>query len=219
MARRPIGLIPHAVRPEYSRQWYAGQGTELRRTVLRTTILSIALVAVVFGLLAVLREPMIRLILGDQFSGAAPLLPIMLLGALLVAAPFRMLPTAMGRVRPSLLSGTARLAVFLAAMVWRRLNTARQEQPGPERCPPWWPSWSSPRLPSRYYGRATGCADRSARGRRSNHIVRGGQAGRTRCEQRTHNHRRAGHLWVGSVTYFTPTVRKAVTSPGMDCRS
>ncbi len=117
-ARRPIGLVSNAVKPEYSRQWYSGRGASLRRTALRVTVWSVAVAVAGFGLLAVFREPIIRLSLGDAFSGAAPLLLILILGALPVAAAFRMLPAATGHVWPSLLSRTAGLAVFLAAMLW-----------------------------------------------------------------------------------------------------
>ena len=117
MARRPIGLIPNMARLEYSRHWYSGRGAELRRSALRVTVWSMTLAAAGFGLLAVFREPVIRLLLGDEFSGAAPLLLILTLGALPVAAAFRMLPAAAGRVWPPLVTGTAALAVFLAAML------------------------------------------------------------------------------------------------------
>ena len=118
MARRPIGLIPNMARLEYSRQWYSGQGAELRRSAFRITVWSMTLFIVGFGLLAVFREPMIRLLLGGEFSGAAPLLLILILGALPVAAAFRMLPAAAGRVWPPLVTGTAALAVFLPAMLF-----------------------------------------------------------------------------------------------------
>ncbi len=118
MARSPIGLMPNVVKPEYSRQWYSGQGAELRRTALSMTILATALAVAGFGLLAVFREPIIRFFLGDAFLGAAPLLLILLLGALSSAAAFRMLPLATGRIWPSLLSSIAVLVVFFAAMTW-----------------------------------------------------------------------------------------------------
>ena len=118
MARHPIGLIPNAVKPEYSSQWYTGQGAALRRTTLRVTVLASALAVAGFGLLAVFREPIIRLVLGEEFSGVAPLMLILILGALPTAAAYRLLPEATGRIGPSLLSGIARLAVFLAAMAW-----------------------------------------------------------------------------------------------------
>ncbi len=118
MTRRSIGLIPNMAQPEYSQQWYAGQGTELRRSVFRFTALSMTLAAGGLGLLTVFREPIIRLCLGGEFSGAAPLLLILVLGALPVAAAFRMLPSATGRAWPPLLSRIAGLAVFLAAMAW-----------------------------------------------------------------------------------------------------
>ena len=118
MARRPIGLISNLAQPEYSRQWYSGQGAELRRTTLSMTILSMTLAAAGLGLLAAFREPIVRLFLGDDFSGVAPLLLVLILGVLPAAAAFRMVPSATGRVWPSLLSRIAGLAVFLAAMVW-----------------------------------------------------------------------------------------------------
>ncbi len=117
IARRAIGLVPNTAQPEYSRQWYSGQGAELRRSAFRFTVWSMTLFIVGFGLLAVFREPIIRLLLGGEFSGAAPLLLILILGALPVAAAFRMLPAAAGRVWPPLVTGTAALAVFLPAML------------------------------------------------------------------------------------------------------
>lgn len=111
------GLIANAVRPEYSRQWYSGDGRALRRTVFRATVLSVGLAAAGFVGLAVFGEAAIRLLLGAEFAGAAALLPIMALGALRPAT-LRMLPGAAGRIGPSLLANTAGLAVFLAAIVW-----------------------------------------------------------------------------------------------------
>lgn len=119
IAGTPIASLRQGVRPEYSRLWYSGRGAELRRLVLRTTLLSATLAAVGFGLLALLREPVIRFFLGNEFSGVSPLLPILLLGAFLKVAPvFRILPLATGRVWPPLLSQTAGLVVFLAVMMW-----------------------------------------------------------------------------------------------------
>ena len=117
-ARPLVGSIAHSSVPEWSRQWYSGQGTELRHAVLRVTILATASAAVLFGTLAVLREPIIRLFLGEEFVDAASLLPIMILGTLPVAAAFRMLPQAIGRIWPSMLSGTAGLAFLLPALLW-----------------------------------------------------------------------------------------------------
>ncbi len=118
VGRLPIGLMPHAMSPEYSRQWYSGQGAELRRAVFRMTIMSMTLAVAGLGLLALFREPIIRLFLGDAFSGASSLLLILILGALPVAAAFRMLPSATGRIWSPLLSRIAGLAVFLVGMAW-----------------------------------------------------------------------------------------------------
>ena len=110
------GMIANAVRPEYSRQWYAGAGDALRRTVRRATVWSVVLVVAGFGGLAWFGEAAIRLLLGAEFAGAAPLLPIIALGALRPAT-LRMLPGATGRIGPSLLADLAGLAVFLVAIV------------------------------------------------------------------------------------------------------
>ncbi len=117
-ARRPIGLIAQAARPEFSRQWYSGQMAELRRTVFRITMLSIGLAVVGFGLLILFREPVIRLFLGDDFSGVSPLLLILIFSGIPAAAAFRMLPAAVGRIFPHLLSRIVGVIVFFAAMLW-----------------------------------------------------------------------------------------------------
>ena len=118
MVRDTIAPIRAAVTLEYSRLWYSGRGAELRRVVFSTTVLASALFAAGFGLLALFREPIIRLFLGDEFAGAAPLLLISILGTLNSAPAFISLPAAVGRVGPSILSATVRLAIFLAAMLW-----------------------------------------------------------------------------------------------------
>lgn len=119
IAGTPIASLRTGVLPEYSRLWYSGRGPELRRVVLRVTLLSVTLATAGFGLLALLREPVIRFFLGSGFSGAAPLLPVLLLGVFLTVAPaFRILPMATGRVWSPLLSQTAGLVVFLAAVTW-----------------------------------------------------------------------------------------------------
>ncbi len=117
MARHPIGLLPNLAQPEYSRQWYSGQGAELRRSVFRITAWSMTVFIAGFALLAVFRESIIRLPLGGEFSGAAPLLLILIPGALPVAAAFRMLPAAAGCVWLLLVTGTAALAIFLTALL------------------------------------------------------------------------------------------------------
>ena len=115
IARRPFRLLINGVQPEYSRQWYSGQGAALRRTSLGFTLLGVALAGVGFGVLAVFREPISRLILGAEFSGAASLLLIMIPGSFVVAgfATLSVLPDATGRIHPSLIAWIAAIAAFL----------------------------------------------------------------------------------------------------------
>ena len=118
-ARRPFQVIRQGVQPEYSRQWYSRQGSALRRTFSRFTILSLALAAAGFGLLAVFREPITRLVMGPDFSEAAPLILIMLPGAMVSsAAVFSILPIATGRVWPSLAAAAASLAAMIIVILW-----------------------------------------------------------------------------------------------------
>lgn len=124
-ARRLVNMVRETIMPiragatvEYSRLWYSGRGAELRRVAFSTTVLTSALFAAGFGLLALLREPIIRLFLGDEFAGAAPLLLIAILGTFPIALAFISLPAAVGRVGPIILSATVRLAIFLATMLW-----------------------------------------------------------------------------------------------------
>ena len=124
-AQRLVNVVRETIMPiragatvEYSRLWYSGRGAELRRVVLSTTVLASALFAAGFGLLALFREPIIRLFLGDEFAGAAPLLLILILGTFPSALAFISLPAALGRVGPLILSATVRLAVFLVTMLW-----------------------------------------------------------------------------------------------------
>ena len=124
--------------PEYSRPRY----TERRADLCRVTILWITLAAAGFEMLAVFKEQIVRLSVGDDLSGGGPLMLILFLGAF-SADSFRGLPLAMRQVRPNFVAVMAGLAAFSAVMVCGRcLNMARQERPGPEQCPSWLPSWS-----------------------------------------------------------------------------
>ena len=116
----PIPLLVSGVQPEYSKQWYSRQGPALRRIALRFTILGAVIAAAVFGLLAVFREPMIRLILGGEFSGTAPLLLILIPFAFVAssAAVLNVLPVATGRAWQTTGALAAGLAASAAAMVW-----------------------------------------------------------------------------------------------------
>ena len=117
IARQPFRLLASGVQPEYSKQWYSGRGAELRRTALRFSLATLAMAVVGFGLLALLREPLVRLFLGEEFLSAADLLLILIPGALLAAVPstVSVLPAAAGRVWPTLAPMIAGLAASVVA--------------------------------------------------------------------------------------------------------
>ena len=119
MARRPFQLIRFGLQPEYSRQWYSGQGAELRRSFRRFTIISLSLAAVGFALLAILHRHVIQLILGDGFAEASSPLLIMIPGAFVVStAVYNILPIATGRTSPLLVSMMAGLLASVAVLMW-----------------------------------------------------------------------------------------------------
>ncbi len=118
--RYPFLPLKNAVQPEYSSQWYSRQGGALRRTALRFTLVSFTMAAAGYGLLAILHQPITRLILGAEFSGAAPLVLIMLVGSFTSSSVsvLTILPAAVGRVWPSLAGGAAGLMASAAVIVW-----------------------------------------------------------------------------------------------------
>ena len=118
-ARRPFSLLASGVQPEYSKQWYSGQGAELRRTALRFSLAALAMAVAGFGLLALFREPFVRLFLGEEFVAAADLLLILIPGALLatVTSVVSVIPIAAGRVWPALAPMIAGLAAAAVAFV------------------------------------------------------------------------------------------------------
>ena len=119
MARRPSGLIRSGVQPEYSRQWYSGQGAELRRSFRRATIVSLSVAATVLALLAVLHQPIIRLLLGDEFGEASLPLLIMIPGAFVASTGvYGILPVSTGRTSPVVVSMIVSLLASIAVLVW-----------------------------------------------------------------------------------------------------
>ena len=118
-ARQPFGLLASGVQPEYSKQWYSGQGAELRRTALRFSLAAFAMAVGGFGLLALFREPFVRLFLGEEFLYAADVLLILVPGALLatVTSVISVMPIAVGRVWPTLAPMIAGLAAAAVAFV------------------------------------------------------------------------------------------------------
>ncbi len=119
-ARTLFQPIMSGLQVELSRQWYSSERTALRRLVLRSTLLTIALAATGFGLLAMLHEPVMRIILGSEFSDASRPLLIMIIGSSLAAATsaLRILPAAMGRAGPSLIAATLSILISLATILW-----------------------------------------------------------------------------------------------------
>lgn len=119
MAQRPFHLVRSSAQPELSRQWYSGQGAALRGTLVRFVAYSFVLAVVGFSVLAVLREPIAVLVLGPEFVEVAPLLLILIPGALMASAAVAGgLPVAVGRVGPSLASSLAGLVVSVVGIVW-----------------------------------------------------------------------------------------------------
>lgn len=119
MTRRPFALLTRGVYPEFSRLWFEGRGSEFRRTALRFTLFSIAAGAVAFGLLAMFRETIIGIVFGEEFSDAAPVMVILILGAMLgvTTRTYGRLPLAIGRTLPSLAAGIAVLVVSVSLLL------------------------------------------------------------------------------------------------------
>ena len=120
LARRPFQPIMNGLQVELSRQWYSSERTALRRLVFRFTLLTTALATAGFGLLAVLHEPVMRIILGSEFSGASQLLMIMIIGSSIAAgiSALSVLPAAIGRARPSLVAAISGVLLSFAAILW-----------------------------------------------------------------------------------------------------
>lgn len=117
MASDLIGSIRAGMLPEYSRLWYSGQGVQLRRLARSVLILSFVLFGAGFGLVAVFSVPIVRILLGNEFIGAAPLLLILMLYAFPSGA-LQGLLLATGRIWPSVLTRIVGLTAFLAVMMW-----------------------------------------------------------------------------------------------------
>ena len=119
MTRRPFRLIRFGAQPEYSRQWYSGQGAELRRSFRRFTIISLSVAAVGLALLAMLHRPIIGLVLGNEFAEASSPLLIMIPGAFVAGtAVYSILPVATGRTSPMLVSTVVGLVASVGVLVW-----------------------------------------------------------------------------------------------------
>ena len=118
-AHIPFQKLTEVMQIEYGRRWHSRQSRALRRISRRSAAASFLLAAAGLGTLAALHQPVIRFVLGSDFSAAAPLLLIMLLGAFLAAglSAFTVLPAATGSIRPSLAGTLVGLAIKAAALV------------------------------------------------------------------------------------------------------
>lgn len=118
-ARIPFLRLADVMQVEYGRRWHLRQGRELRRLIVRFSLASFLLALAAFGILAALRQPVIRFILGPEFAGVAPLLLIMIPGVFLSTgiSSLTVLPAAAGRIRPSLTGTLVGLVVAVSVMV------------------------------------------------------------------------------------------------------
>ena len=117
--RTPLALMATGAHPEFSRLWFEGRRSELRRTALRFTLVSMAVGIVGFTALAVLRVPVVEIILGEKFSGVAPIMLILIPGALIgaIASVYGRLPLAIGRTLPNMVSALGSLIVSIALLL------------------------------------------------------------------------------------------------------
>ena len=115
----PFQSIAMAVQAEYSRQWYGGNGEDVRRICRTFTALSLSLAVAGYGLLAIFHGPIIQVLLGPGFEEVARPLLFLLPGALAFAAvaSLHVLPAATGRAAPHLVSSAAALAAQVTAIV------------------------------------------------------------------------------------------------------
>ena len=119
-ARQPITAFANAVQVDYARLWHSNSGDELRRQAIRYTLVGLVLSLAVFVPLVAFQEPVVRLLLGDEFAQATPLVLILAVGGVLAAAssPLSGLCVATGRtwgvVAPMLLG----LLAAVIALLW-----------------------------------------------------------------------------------------------------
>ena len=117
----PFRSLGDGLQLQYSKHWYSGQGSRLRRTSRLFSLVSFGSAAALFGLLAVFHQPVTRFLLGEEFSGAAPLLLIMLVGAFAInsVSALTVLPAAVGRVWPLFAAELGGLAAAVVVIVWQ----------------------------------------------------------------------------------------------------
>lgn len=117
--RMPVTSVGWSVQTEYSRRWYANDGAGLRRVSRRATLFLFGLATVLYGLLALFHESVIRIVLGAEFADAATPLLLLLPGgfAFMCAGALSVLPAATGRALPALVWSLAALVAMVTAML------------------------------------------------------------------------------------------------------
>ena len=118
--RRPVSLIAIGAQTELSRLWFEGRGTDLRRTLLRVTLVTAGVAGVGFALLALVRGPVVEIVLGKEFSAAASVMLILIPGALIgtIVATYGRMPLAIGRTLPNLLSALVALVISASLLIF-----------------------------------------------------------------------------------------------------
>lgn len=117
--RRGFEAFGLGVQSEYSKLWFASDRAGVRRLALRFTVLTATLGVAGYGLLAILREPVIDIVLGTDFAAAATPLLVMIPGGVVFAciAAVYTLPAATGRALPHFIATSTALVVQVIAMI------------------------------------------------------------------------------------------------------
>ena len=118
ITRMPFQPLAPVLQAEYSRHWYAGDGARLRNKVRHYTILSLALALSGCALLLIFHQPVINIMLGNEFAEAGSLLIIMIPGMLIFTSvtTLYVLPAATGRAIPSLIWHIAALTAQVSVL-------------------------------------------------------------------------------------------------------
>lgn len=130
-ARRPFEALANGVQGEYSRLWFSSRHAAVKGLLVRFTALALALGACGYGVIALFHEPIIRIVLGSDFTDAAGPLLVMIPGGFVFAgvAVLSVLPAATGRAAPQLASLSVALVAQVTALVvltptWGATGTA-----------------------------------------------------------------------------------------------
>lgn len=119
-SRQPLTAFSNAIQVDYARLWHSNRGEELRRLATRYTLVGLVLSITIFVPLVAFQEPVVRLLLGDEFAQATPLVLILVVGGWLaaVSSPLSGLCVATGRtwgvIAPMLLG----IGAGVIALVW-----------------------------------------------------------------------------------------------------